>query len=108
MKRIIKTFKALLKDKRGEELCTGMYNPLERAVVRFKVRRNLKRLGYAIERSLKEDKIFDKDFNLIAKLKTVFYNRMNIEPTIFIDRKYDSEKLKNAIQKSGCSFGYLE
>lgn len=97
-----------LRDKRGEELCTGMYNPLERIIVRFKVRRNLKKLGYLIERRFKEDKIFDKDFNLIAKLKTVFYNSMNIEPTVFINRKYDSEKLKNAVQKSGCSFDYLK
>lgn len=99
-------FKALMNDKRGEQLCTGRHNPLERAVVRFKVRRNLKRIGCTIEKSFKEDRIFDRDFNLIARLKTVNYNRMNIEPTVFIDRKYDSEKLRKTILELGCSWDY--
>mgnify|MGYP001559144045 CR=1 FL=1 len=96
-----------LKDKRGEELCTHMYNPLQRFISRVKVRRSIRRLGYQIRKTSKEEQIFDRDKNLVGKLKTVNYNRHNIEPTVFLSKNYLMPWLKEAITKSGCSWDYL-
>lgn len=99
-----------LNDKKGEELCTHMYNPFGRLLARIRVRINLESLGYRFKRNVSERgelSILDKNNNLIGKLKTVHYNKHNIEPEVLLNIKQPNYKLTNAILKAGCSIEYF-
>jgi len=111
MRKIIARLKVLIKDKRGEELCTHMYTPFARFIARSKAKRGIKKLGYNIVKSAdgRETLIFDRSYALIGKIKTIRYNRQNIEPTVFLKNKIGySGKLERAILNSGCSVEYFD
>ncbi len=98
-----------LNDKRGEELCTHMYSPFRRFIAKFKVKRTLREMGYDIRKNVlnkKEIVILNERGSLVGKLKTVHYNRSNIEPTVFLKESFNF--LENTIKKYGCDVEYIK